>query len=351
MINVLGLALYGPMAASTRVRMGQFVPGLAQHGIHLEVSALLGDDYLRKRFHGGFLPLASMARAGIQRIEQLQRAREIDLAMLYCELLPFMPGQLERKLIRQPYIYDLDDAFYLRYTLGRKRILSGILGGKFDHLMAGAAAVTAGNSTLAEYASRHNPSVDLLPTVVDTNRYEPVPKQKSGKLTVGWIGSPSTSTYLPELVAPLAELGAEGEVDFVVVGGKAPSIPHVNIREVPWSEASEVELINTFDIGVMPMPDDEWARGKCAYKLIQYMACGLPVIGSAVGANKDVVTAECGHMVSGSAQWLQAFRQLRDNPKLRASMGEAGRARVEEHYSLHVTLPKLATLIHRLAGK
>ncbi len=351
MIKVLGLALYGPLAASTRYRLGQYVPGLAELGIDLRLSGLLGDEYLRRRFNGGGLPLAAMVHDGVERLKQLHQLGEYDLAILYCELFPFMPGWLERALIRKPYIYDMDDAFYLRYRLGRKKIARSILGDKFDGVMQGAAAVTAGNSVLADYARRHNRAVTQLPTVVDTGRYVPVTGRQNAVFTVGWIGSPSTASYLPEVVAPLAALGAEAPLNFVVIGGKARAIPNVNVIELEWQEHTEVDLINTFDVGVMPLPDDDWARGKCAFKLIQYMACAVPVVASPVGANVDVVTAECGLLANTPQEWVQALRALRDDRALRSRMGEAGRQRVVEHYSLHTALPTLAQVIHRVAKK
>ena len=351
MIKVLGFALYGPLAASTRVRLGQFVPGLASAGIELRVTSLLGDEYLRRKFQGGGLPLPEMVRDGAARLKELQQLGVVDLALLYCELFPFMPGWMERALIRKPYIYDLDDAFYLRYRLGRPPIVKTLLGAKFDHVMAGAAAVTAGSTVLQNYALRHNPRAEHIPTVVDTRRYVPATGRHNAAFTVGWIGSPSTASYLPELVAPLAALGAEAPVNFVVIGGKAPAIPNVNVIEVEWQEHTEVDLINTFDVGVMPLPDDEWARGKCAFKLIQYMACAVPVVASPVGANVDVVTPECGLLARTADDWTNSLRQLRDNTTLRQRMGEAGRQRVEDDYSLRTALPKLAAVIRMAANK
>jgi glycosyltransferase involved in cell wall biosynthesis len=169
--------------------------------------------------------------------------------------------------------------------------------------------------------------------------------------TVGWIGSPSTAPYLSEIVRPLSVIGAEGPVRLVVVGGKAPTIPKVSVQEIPWSEATEVAEINRFDVGIMPLPDNDWTRGKCAFKLIQYMACGVPVVASAVGANVDVVDADCGLLASKPESWVQALRTLRDDSGLRRRMGEAGRERVVEHYSLHAALPVLADVIHKVAKK
>ena len=352
MIKVLGLALYGPLAASNRYRLGQYVAGLATMGVDLQIRHLLGDDYLRARFNGRSLPLVAMLKDGLARCEDLWHQNDYDAVMLQCELIPLMPGWLERVLIRKPYLYDFDDAFYLKYRSGRMRLAEPLLGRKFDSVIMGASAVTAGNHVLANYAKRHNTNTHYLPTVVDTTRYLPKTTSRDSPIfTVGWIGSPSTAIYLSELIAPLSVIGQEGAVRFIVIGGKAPKIPNVSVIELDWHEHAELDLINSFDVGVMPLPDDDWARGKCAFKLIQYMACALAVIASPVGANVDVVNAECGLLASTSQEWLDALRLMRDQPTVRAKMGEAGRARVVQDYSLHQNLPVLASVIRKVTGK
>jgi glycosyltransferase involved in cell wall biosynthesis len=352
MIKVLGLALYGPLAASTRYRMDQYVPGLASQGIDLQIFYLLGDDYLRHRNSGGALPIVSMLQAGLARLADLRRQTKYDIAILHCELFPLMPGSLERALIRLPYIYDFDDAYYLKYRRGHLGIAKPLLGNKFDTVMAGAAAVTAGNTgALMSIARQNNENIYCLPTVVDTVRYLPTRGVRNDMFTVGWIGSFSTAPYLAELVGPLSLLGKEEPVRLVVIGGKAPVIPNVTVVEIKWQEQTEIELINSFDVGVMPLPDDDWSRGKCAFKLIQYMACAVPVIASDVGANSAVVKDECGLLVTTPNDWVAGLRMLRDQPEKRTEMGQAGRERVVQHYSLHRNLPLLEMVIREVVGK
>ena len=349
MIKVLGLSLYGPLAASNRYRLGQYVIGLRSFGIELEVQHLLGDDYLRARFSGGALPMVYMLKAGFKRFADLCSQSGTDLIMLQGELLPLIPGWIERLLIRKSYIYDFDDAFYLKYRSGKMSILKPILGRKFESVIEGAAAVTAGNHLLTDYASSHNTRTHYLPTVVDIERYQASFANRGSEVfTVGWIGSPSTSVYLNELIEPLSILGKESSVRFIVIGCKAPKIPNVEVVEIEWQENSEVDLINSFDVGVMPLSNDEWARGKCAFKLIQYMACAVPVIASPVGANVDVVNIECGLLASTHQDWLESLRLLRDSPATRIEMGFAARARVSQHYSLQINLPVLASVIHEI---
>ena len=352
MIKVLGLALYGPLAASTRYRLQQYVQGLAEYGISLQVRHLLGDDYLRRRFAGRSPSVRSLLGGALQRWADLREQRHFQLEMLYCELFPLLPGALERALLRRPYVYDFDDAFYLKYRKGRLAVTGPLLGAKFDEVMRGAAQITAGNGVLAAYARQHNQNTTVLPTVVDTTRYRPRTYDEAGRVfNVGWIGSPSTAPYLSQLVEPLSALGQEGPVRFIVIGGKAPAIPNVEVVELPWNESTEVDQLCSFDVGVMPLPDNDWARGKCAFKLIQYMACGVPVIASPVGTNTEVVSEDAGFLAADTDGWVFALRQLRDSPSIRRSLGDAGRHRVEQRYSLAANLPLLAEVFRRAASR
>jgi len=352
MIRVLGLALYGDMAASHRYRLAQYRAVLAQQGIDLQVASLLGNSYLRRLYQGQRTSITDVARMYRQRLQDVRDANTFDVWMIHCELLPFVPAFIEQRLITRPYIYDFDDAFYLKYRTGKYRFLQGLLGRKFETTMANAAAVTAGNASLAEYAQRFNPKVHRLPTVVDTARYQIAKRVKSGhaKLTIGWIGSPSTAAYLAELVEPLNTLGREFPIRFAVVGATMPcALEGVEVCEIPWSEDSEVEEIQSFDIGVMPLPDNEWARGKCAFKLIQYMACGIPVVASAVGANMDVVHPDTGFLASSTSQWIDGLRKLLASQTLREQQGLRGRQLIEAEYSLHSAAPQLASVVRSIA--
>jgi glycosyltransferase involved in cell wall biosynthesis len=334
-IRILGLALYGSLAASTRYRLLQYSKGFRENGIKLEVRSLLENDYLSSQFAGRKLPLKSMLRSSLNRLYHLGIQRRYDCAILYCELFPFLPGLIESRLLTIPYIYDFDDAFYQKYFSAGSQLTNLLLARKFEPVIARASAVTAGNEHLVNFAARHNSSVTFLPTVVDLARYKVIDDLKeSSCLNIGWIGSPSTAPFLKGVETALNAIGKEGPVRLIVIGGTAPDIPNVEIVEYRWTEDTEIEHINTFDIGIMPLPDNEWSRGKCAFKLIQYMACGVPVIGSAIGANLDVVESNCGFLASTTDDWIHAFRRLRDDPGLRKKMGENARRRIQSHYSL-----------------
>ena len=352
LLPVDGFALYGPTAASHRVRLSQYGHGLRAHGCELVLHSLLTEAYLTRRFAGRRVSLWSLLLAYLQRLLVLIRVPRSSLAIVYAELFPLLPAWFERWLLRAPYILDLDDAFYLKYRSGRLAWLSHVLGGKIDHLMRGAAAITAGSRHLAAYARQFNPRVVLLPSVVDTDHYRPRPPASGSSsatpFTIGWIGSPSTAPYLDLLVEPLQQLAREIPLRLLVIGGAAPAMDRVEVIEHPWSLEQEVPLLQQFDVGVMPLPDTPWTRGKCAYKLIQCMACAVPVVSSPVGANVDVVTPDCGILAATSADWLSALRRLAADPSLRQRLGIAARERVEAHYSLHQALPVLAEVIRRV---
>ncbi len=354
MIRVLGRSLYGPQAASHRVRLSQFQPGLAAAGIDLQIQSLLDNAYLQRSFNGRRPSLRALLAAYGRRLQALRQADRFDLAIVHCELLPFLPGWLERQLLTIPFIYDCDDAFFLKYRSGSLRLLQPLLGAKADRLMAAAVAVTAGNTWLAAHARRFNSNVFVLPSVVDTDQFrpaEPPPAVRSdASFTVGWIGSPSTAPYLQLLVEPLQQLALERSVRLVVVGGPAPAIAGVEIIEQPWSLELEVPLIQQFDVGVMPLPDNPWTRGKCAYKLIQCMACAVPVVASPVGANLEAVPPESGLLAGSPEEWLAAFRLLAADPALRLLIGKAARHWVEQRYSLRSALPELTHVIKRAAA-
>jgi len=360
-MNVLMLALYDSLSASTRIRLLQYRGYLENQGITSRVDYLLPSNSVFLVFKerasktnyliAAFVTFYVVLVAYLRRIKLLLLIRGFDLVIIHCEAFPFFPAFVERLLIRSPYIYDFDDAIYLKYISGRFSWLSPFLGKKIRYTIAKASEITAGSRLLCDYARRFNGKVTLVPSVADTSRL--VPRRQgltvdcTTHVVVGWIGSPTTSPYLELLIEPLKELSRYHDVKLLVVGGKAPSIKGVHIVEECWSHMKEQEFIQQFDIGVMPLTDTPWARGKCAYKLIQYMSCEVPVVASPVGANIDVIDASCGYLAKTNAEWLSYLLILADDPSLRARMGAAGRRRVLKHFSLQAASPILASVVNR----
>ena len=348
-MRVAAFTKYDREAASTRQRVLQYLPHLDRAGITVDVHPLLDDDYVRSLATGDASSKVAIAAAYARRLRQLLRGSSADLLWVYAELFPWLPAAFEKLAFRsgKPLLYDFDDAFFHPYDDHRSPAVRALLGGKLVPLIKGAAAVCAGNPYLRDFAARHNAATHVLPTVVDIDRYRPAARG-SRPLTIGWIGSPSTWGYVKPLVPLLAQLAREGGVRFLAVGAGAAAAADgfEGASFEPWSEAGEIASVQAMDIGIMPLPDEPWARGKSGYKLIQYMACGLPVVASPVGVNSDIVVeGATGLLASDIAQWRAALERLIDQPELRARMGEAGRARAVDAFSLQAHAPRLVEIM------
>jgi len=347
-MRVLLLSRYGRLGASSRVRSLQYLPFLESKGWQVDVNPLFSDNYLQSLYSGQSRGLQVLVGYW-QRLKVLLYARRYDLIWIEKEAFPFMPALAEWLLAKAgvPYVVDYDDALFHRYDKHRRWLIRLILGRKIDSVMRHAALVIAGNEYLAERARTVGAQcVDIVPTVVDLTRYKVVHSDSNHPLVVGWIGSPSTSHYLP-IIAPIFEtLSKEFDVRFVAVGASEESVGGLPMEAKPWTEETEVQSIQGFDIGIMPLVDDPWERGKCGYKLIQYMACGLPVVASPVGVNWQIVEhGTNGFLAQDLHEWEQALRCLLNDQNLRQRMGAKGRESVEAWYSLQVQAPRLKELM------
>jgi len=352
-MKVIAYTKYDREAASTRQRLLQYLPAFAAAGITVEYRPLLSDHYVRSLASGERPSRPDIARAYAQRWRELRAPHRADLVWVYAELFPWLPAGGERLAFRPglPVVYDMDDAFFIPYDTERRVPLRQLLRNKLQPLIRGASACTCGNAYLADYARPLCPRTLIVPTVVDTDRYVPAARQQQRPLTIGWIGSPSTWPQLGPLLPLLAELSARGGIRVKVIGAGAGagqgSFPGLHL--VPWSEATEIADVQSMDIGIMPLTDDPFVRGKSGYKLIQYMACGLPVIASPVGVNSTIVQHGInGFLATGTDEWRAALQQLIGDAELRRSMGEAGRSRAVERYSLASQAPRLIDLFQSL---
>ena len=347
---------HGREAASTRQRLLQYIPALEAAGFRVEFEPLLGDDYVRSLVDGGGFSRLDVARSYVKRIRTLLSGPGADIVWIYADLLPYLPGWFERLALSRSraIVYDFDDAFFHTYDASSNPFVRGLLGSKFEPLLRRASACSCGNTYLLDYASRFCRRSIILPTVVDTELYKPTrnPPDSLRSLVIGWIGSPSTWGYLRPLLPLLAELSRErgSKVRVVGAGVQAEKDRFPGLELVDWAESREVADVQAMDIGIMPVPDDFWGRGKSGYKLIQYMACGLPVVASPVGVNRDIVAhGISGFQATTPGEWRAALVDLIENPELRVRMGSVGRKRAEEEYSLKVHAPRLISLLKSVA--
>jgi hypothetical protein len=352
-VTVLLLSRYDEQGASSRQRFYQFVDGLSDAGMRIAAAPLLSAAYLDDLYRGRPVDRGAVARAYRDRLIRLVPAR-YDLLWVEKEVFPWVPAWLETLLVarrRAALVVDYDDAIFHRYDEARSPVVRSCLGRKIDRVMRAADLVTVGNDYLyARAAAAGARRVARLPTVVDPRRYapRPWPDAPGVPFTIGWIGTPVTSPYLEMLRPVLSALAVRLPIRILLVGAAADALAGLPVERRPWSRDSEARMIAEFDVGIMPLPDAPWERGKCGYKLVQYMAGGIPTIASPVGINAQIVAApEAGFVAATPQEWAVSFDRLAADRALRAAMGAAGRSRVERLYSIDAVLPQLASLLRQ----
>jgi glycosyltransferase involved in cell wall biosynthesis len=345
-MKLLALMKYGRAAASTRQRLLQYEHFLQEAGFDLELQLLLDDAYVKGLATGTGRSAASILRQYAKRLNRLLATSDFDVVWVHYEVFPYLPGVVDllSKRGSRPLVYDFDDATFHTYDLHKSRLVRSLLGKRLIPLLGSADLALCGNRYLQCYAEQYCGNAQILPTVVDTEVYTPVESTRERRVApvVGWIGSPSTWAYVEPLLQDILDVTRRLGVDFKVVGAGKAAKPAEGMTLVDWSEDAEVSSIQCMDIGIMPLPDEPWARGKCGYKLIQYGACGLPVIASPVGVNTEIVEdGRTGLLATTPHEWREALERLILDAKLRQSMGQAGRQRIVNHYSLEVHGPRL----------
>jgi len=251
-------------------------------------------------------------------------------------------------------IFDFDDAVFIPYVSPSNGHLSRLkFPGKTRAICRLSSHVMAGNRYLAEYARRVNPNVTVIPTTIDTDKYLPESsKPESPAPVIGWSGSFSTVQHLNILRAPLRRLAAREKFRLRIVGAPDYRLDGVEVESVPWRSRTEIEDLRVIDIGMMPLPDDDWSRGKCGLKALQYMALGIPAICSPVGVNSDIIRDGVnGFLASTEDDWVEKLATLLRSAELRKRFGLAGRRTVESRYSARSQVPRVLEIFKSVANK
>lgn len=353
-MKILLLTRYDRLGASSRLRALQYLPYFRSLGWEVDPVPFFSDDYL----HNLYAVKSTWKHAllaYLRRVHTMTRVGGYDLVWVEKEVLPFFLAVAERllKALNIPYMVDYDDALFHRYDLHRLWPVRTFLGHKIDTVMRHASLVVAGNDYLTQRARNAGASrVEIVPTVIDLDRY-PAPDTEQEKtnhdLIVGWIGTPKTSRYLLPLQSVFASLQSRFNVRFVAVGASKESVGDSPVEPWPWTEDTEVGSIRQFDIGIMPLVDSPWERGKCGYKLIQYMACGLPVVASPVGVNCEIVEPGVnGFLATENGHWQESLAFLLADAQSRTEMGKKGREKVEAWYCLQAQGPRFEKLLRQL---
>jgi glycosyltransferase involved in cell wall biosynthesis len=352
-MRAVGVAAQGPISPAFRIRLDLPRAELRRHGVDLALEPLF-DEAQERRFRGGSGQdrLAALLAARRSLSRRLTQHADVDVVVVQrqVDLLPTLA--LERQATDgRRFVLDVDDAIWLDASRRAGGHPLAVLKGtrrKLAWLARRAAGVTVGNELLAEHIGRYTDAVTVLPSVVDLDSVPLRAHQPTEPVVLGWIGSGTTARYLQALAPTLALLpraGRPSRFEVHTVGADLDPIPGVRVVSRPWSPGEERDLLGRMDIGLMPLPDDLWTRGKCAYKALQYMAAGVPVVADPVGVSAEIVGQRAGILARSREEWLDALVALARDPALRVRLGAEGRARVERDYSLQRWAPVLARLL------
>ncbi len=353
MFRVLAFTVKPCESPDSRYRILQYRSLAKDQDIVIDYRSLMGSKYYWWQIRNEQLLLRVLLYPFLLAIRLWQvlfLAPTYDAIWISREMAPFGPPLLERLLIRlcKRTVLDVDDALHVS-DKETSRLLPRLLRdrGKFGRVAGSYSAVVCGSTYLAEFYSQYASDVYVIPTVVDSSRYSRIEPSTSKIVRIGWIGTPLHWHNLNTLRDAFLELAKEREFELVIVGLNQPlGWPLECIRYVKWTLQDELSYFSGFDIGIMPLRDSPFARGKCAFKLIQYMAAGLPVVASPVGANRDVVIyGTNGFLAESADEWRKVLRTLIDDPHLRQRMGKNGRELIGRSYSMHGMWPRYASIL------
>jgi glycosyltransferase involved in cell wall biosynthesis len=337
-MKLLFLTRYDNFGASSRIRFIQYFDILRNNGYDITLSPFLNSNYLDSLYSKKKSSIKLILSSYFKRVLVLIKANKFDLIIVEKEIFPWMPSWAEQLLsaFNIKYIVDFDDAIFHNYDLNNNHFIKILLKNKIKRVIASSACVIAGNKYIYNYAfDSKAKKIHLIPTVIDFNRYKNISKNRNNIFTVGWIGSPSTVKYLDIVKPVLIKLLNFINFELVVIGATPNNFFNIPVKVLKWSEDTEVTNISQFDVGIMPLPDEPWEKGKCGYKLIQYLACGIPVICSPIGVNKEIVeTEKNGFLANNEVEWLNALLTLHNSPLLCKEFGNYGRNKVIDKYSL-----------------
>jgi glycosyltransferase involved in cell wall biosynthesis len=342
---------------SQRFRFEQWLPVLAAEGLHLDLRPFLGRSTMAALYQPGrrLRKAAGLTWALFRRLGVVAALRRCDVVLVHRAANLVGPAWVERlvRVAGRPLIYDFDDAIYLLHTSSANSQTAWLkFPGKTARICRLAQRVVVANAGLAEYARRYNSQVAVIPSSVDTQRFHPRAQAPRERVVVGWTGSSTSMTHLEAFASVLLEIQRRYHVDIRVHSDRRANLPGVDYDWRPWSPANEPEELAEFDIGIMPMPDDPWARGKSAMKALLCMAVGVPVVCSAVGTNRDVVVDGVnGFLARDTADWLPLVGRLIDDASLRARLGAGGRRTVERGYSAERSARLFASVVRECVAE
>ena len=350
MKRILVLSRYDNLAASARQRFQLYEDILREHDYILIMKPLFSNSYLRRLFARKRSNFFLIIYSYFKRLIIIMTARKYDIIWLQYESFPYLPAFLEKllPLINNKIICDFDDAIFHKYDDWGNIFIKKILGKKLDAVLSSSKYVVCGNRYIQDWAKKVSRDTMIIPTVVSFDRYKAKPKKRLSGLVLGWIGSPATWCYMEPYLDLFGTLSKKLHFKILIIGSGI-SFKDKNFIFRDWNEETEIDDLNEIDIGVMPLPNDKWANGKCGYKIIQYMATSIPVIASPVGVNSKIIShKKNGFLANTHEEWSEYISMLVKDSDLRDSLGKVAQRNVKEFYSLESQYESVTTLFNSI---
>ena len=348
-MRVLALmpALYDT-SPGQRYRLEQWEPLLRERGVEITFASFEDEDLHALLYKRGMMrkKLRLVTRGLGRRLSLVRRVKDYDVVYILREAALLGPPVFERLIAQSgvPVVFDFDDAIFVSYRSPSNGYLSYLkFASKTKTICRIASHVMVGNPYLADYARQVNDRVTVIPTTIDTQRYQvPPPKTVNRPLVICWTGSHSTVQHLDTLRGALKKLASRDQFRLRVIGTPVYDCPPIDVEAMRWRARTEVDDLAPIDIGVMPLPEDKWSKGKCGAKALQFMGMGIPTVCSPVGVNKEIIQDDQnGFLASTEDEWVDKLSRLLRSAELRRRLGQAGRSTVEQKYSAISQAPRV----------
>jgi len=325
-----------------RFRLELYEKTLRDNNIDFRIQSFIDESTRKIIYEKGYIfqKLAGVIKGFLRRFTGLIKIPGYDFIVIYREAAPMGPPVFEwiyTKVFRKKMIFDFDDSIWVPAVSDNyKWIRIFKCYWKIKYICKWAYKISVGNMYLYDFAKKYNKNVLLNPTCVDTvYHHNIIHSHNADKITIGWTGSFSTLIYLNQVIEVLQELEKNYSFDFIVIADNNPQLPLKQFKFLKWRKQTEIEDLLKIDIGIMPLPDSDFERGKCGFKIIQFFALGIPAVASPVGVNKKIIDQNInGFLCETQQQWYVALEKLMADKVLREKMGIAGREKVEKNYSV-----------------
>ena len=330
---------YDEMGASSRYRFINYKKFLKNYNIKIDIYPFFNKKYLIKKYKNktNFIQILFFF---IKRFYQLIKNKN-NIYFIEKELFPYMPLFIEMLFLRKKkFILDFDDAIYLNYH--KNFFIKLIFNYKIEKLSKKASHIFVGSNHLYDYFKKFNSNISILPTVIDFEKYSNVKVKKFNKISIVWIGTPSTKKYLSSIIPSLIELKKEFDLNLIVIGAK---FKNKNIKNYKWSENTEVRILKKCHIGIMPLDNSIWSKSKCSFKIIQYLASGLAAVASDIGQNSYILNNDNGLLISKKELWYDKLKKLVLDVDYRSRLSLNGIKIIENKYNYNINTKNLIRIL------